>query len=228
MSTEMELIRPDTLRSKVENSLRDAIMGGRFQPGERLVERDLCERLGVSRTSIREALRKLEAERLVTIVPHKGPMVATISADEISDLYALRGLLESYAAREFARLADDRAIEEFGRSIKELKAQATARDRDGVLRAKSQMYGVLLGHCGNHLIGEMLSGLYSRINLLRATSLMEPDRLAKSMKEIDALYKALRARDPDAAEQASRTHVANAYEAALRILVQMEQARDAL
>jgi DNA-binding GntR family transcriptional regulator len=223
MSTEMELIRPDTLRNQVENSLREAIMAGRFRPGERLVERDLCERLGVSRTSVREALRKLEAEKLVTIIPHKGPMVATISADEVSDLYALRGLLEGFAAREFAAVADDRAIAEFGKAAKELKAQAAARDRDGVLKAKSRLYGVLLSNCGNALISELLNGLYSRINLLRATSLMEPDRLSKSLKEIDILYKALKARDSHAAENAARTHVENAYQAALRILTAMEK-----
>ena len=223
MSTEMELIRPDTLRNQVENSLRDAIMGGRFQPGEKLVERDLCERLGVSRTSVREALRKLEAEKLVTIVPHKGPTVATISADEVRELYALRGLLEGFAAREFTRVANDKAMAEFGLATKELKAQGVARDRDGVLRAKTRLYGVLLSNCGNALISEVLNGLYSRINLLRTTSLMEPDRLTKSMKEIDALYKALKARDADAAEQAARTHVDNAHQAAMRVIAAMER-----
>jgi DNA-binding GntR family transcriptional regulator len=218
----MDLIRPDTLRNQVENSLREAIMGGRLRPGARLVERDLCERLGVSRTSVREALRKLEAEKLVTIIPHRGPMVATISADEVRDLYALRGLLEGFAAREFARVADDQAIAAFGEVAKELRTQATARDRDGVLKAKTRLYGVLLNNCGNALISEMLNGLYSRINLLRATSLMEPDRLSKGLKEIDVLYKALKARNADAAERAARTHVANAHQAALRILATME------
>ncbi|MBU7435817.1 GntR family transcriptional regulator [Paraburkholderia fungorum] len=226
MSTDIELIRPDTLRSQVENTIRDAIMAGRFRPGARLVERDLCERLGVSRTSVREALRKLEAEKLVTIIPHKGPMVATISADEVQDLYALRGLLESFAAREFARVASDEAIAEFGAAAKELRAQATAGSRDGVLKAKSRLYDVLLSNCGNALISEMLNSLYSRINLLRATSLMAPDRLSISLKEIDRLYKALKARDADAAEAAAKLHVSNAQAAVMKVLAAMEQLSD--
>ncbi|MFM0047159.1 GntR family transcriptional regulator [Paraburkholderia sediminicola] len=227
MSTEMELIRPETLRNQVENSLREAIMTGRLRPGERLVERDLCERLGVSRTSVREALRRLEAEKLVTITPHKGPTVTAISADEVSDLYALRGLLEGFAARQFACVADERAIAAFGLAAKELKTQAASRDRDGVLKAKSRLYGILLNNCGNALISEMLNGLYSRINLLRATSLMEPDRLSKSLKEIDVLYRALKVHDADAAEKAARTHVENAHLAALRILALMQEQSDA-
>src|SRR6202012_4843761 len=137
MSTDMCLIRPETLRHQVENVLRQAIMSGRFAPGARLIERELCETLGVSRTSVREALRKLEAEKLVRSVPHKGPVVAVMSKPEASELYALRALLEGFAAYEFARLADDRAIARFGEAAKELRAEATARNQAGVLRART-------------------------------------------------------------------------------------------
>ena len=70
MAAGMELVRPESLRHHIENVLRQAIMSGRFAPGARLVERELCESLGVSRTSVREALRSLEAEKLVRTVPH--------------------------------------------------------------------------------------------------------------------------------------------------------------
>jgi DNA-binding GntR family transcriptional regulator len=96
MNTEMNLVRPNTLRRQVENALREAIMSGRFHPGQRLIERELCENLGVSRTSIREALRQLEAEKLICIVPHKGPTVASISLKEAEELYALRSVLEGF------------------------------------------------------------------------------------------------------------------------------------
>ncbi|MGB7480377.1 MAG: GntR family transcriptional regulator, partial [Burkholderiaceae bacterium] len=74
------LRKPESLRSHVENFLRDAIMNGRFQPGERLRERELCELLDVSRPSLREALRRLEAEKLIKTVLHRGPVVAAIDA----------------------------------------------------------------------------------------------------------------------------------------------------
>jgi len=87
-----------------------------------------------------------------------------------------------------------------------------------VLKAKTDLYDVLLDNCGNGLIKEMLTSLYSRVNLLRATSLMHPDRLPASLKEIDKLYKALKARNAEAAEAAARLHVANAEKAAMRML----------
>jgi DNA-binding GntR family transcriptional regulator len=218
MSTDIGLVRPETLRHQVENVLRQAIMSGRFAPGARLIERELCESLGVSRTSVREALRKLEAEKLVRSVPHKGPIVAVISKQEASELYALRGLLEGFAAHEFAKIASDAAIAQFGEAAKELRVQATAQDQAGVLKAKTALYEVLLDNCGNALVKEILNSLYSRVNLLRATSLMHPDRLPSSLREIDKLYKALKARDADEAQELARLHVANAEKAAMRMI----------
>jgi DNA-binding GntR family transcriptional regulator len=225
MSTDIGLVRPETLRHQVENVLRQAIMSGRFAPGARLIERELCESLGVSRTSVREALRKLEAEKLVRSVPHKGPIVAVISPQEASELYALRGLLEGFAAHEFARLASDAAIAQFGEAAKELRTQATAQDQAGVLKAKTALYEVLLDNCGNALVKEVLNSLYSRVNLLRATSLMHPDRLPSSLREIDKLYTALKARDADEAQALARLHVANAEKAAMRMLGESDDAQ---
>ncbi len=227
MSTDIELVRPETLRHQVENVLRQAIMSGRFAPGARLIERELCETLGVSRTSVREALRKLEAEKLVRNVPHKGPVVAVMSREEAAELYALRALLEGFAAHEFARLASDAAIAQFGEAAKALRAQATAQNQSGVLEAKTALYDVLLDNCGNRLVKEILTSLYSRVNLLRATSLMHPDRLPSSLKEIDRLYKALKARNGEEAQALARQHVLNAEKAAMRMLEEQGDAQAA-
>ena len=86
-----------SLRQQVTDRLRDAVLSGMFEPGMKLVERDLCEMLGISRTVLREALQHLGAEGLITNVPHKGPMVATITAQEARDIYAVRGALEALA-----------------------------------------------------------------------------------------------------------------------------------
>src|ERR1700743_1459943 len=102
-SSELQIVRKSaTLRLLVEDKLRAAIATGRFKPGQRLVERELCELTGVGRTSIREALRPLEAEGLVTVVPHRGPSVSKMTVEEARHLYAVRGLLEGYAGRCFA------------------------------------------------------------------------------------------------------------------------------
>jgi len=87
-----------TVRAIVEQKIRDAIMIGTFKPGQRLVERELCELIGVSRPSIREALRRLEADGLINNVPNRGPAVNSISAEEARQLYAARALLEGYVA----------------------------------------------------------------------------------------------------------------------------------
>jgi DNA-binding GntR family transcriptional regulator len=211
-------IRPETLRQQVENALREAIISGRLAPGARLIERELCETLGVSRTSVREALRRLEAEKLVRSIPHKGPVVAVMSRQEAAELYALRGLLEGFAAHEFARLASDAALARAGDAVRQLRAAARSRSPAAVLQAKAALYDVLLDHCGNMLVKEVLTSLYSRVNLLRATSLAQPERLSSSLAEIDALYGALKARDAAAAQQLARLHVANAQQAAMQEL----------
>ena len=87
--------KPATLRSRVEEYLRSSIMEGRMKGGERLREQELCEQLGISRSTLREALRTLEAERLISIEPHRGPTVIRITEKAAQDLYALRALLEA-------------------------------------------------------------------------------------------------------------------------------------
>lgn len=210
--------KPDSLRSIVENFLREAIMEGRFKPGERLRERELCELLDVSRPSVREALRKLEAEKLITSVLHRGPVVASISRSEASDLYAVRALMESFAVHEFTRLASDAEVEQLGQEVQRLHEDAASGDRKQLLAAKARFYDIILRGCRNRLIKEMLLGLLSRINLLRATSFSGPDRLNESLKEIDHLFDLVKARDAKAAQEAARLHIVNAEKAAMAVL----------
>lgn len=95
----LRLQRDDmSLRKLAENTLRDAILYGAFTPGQKLIERDLCDRLGVSRTLLREALKQLEAEGLITNVVHKGPSVAVITEEDAREIYEARGLIEGHLA----------------------------------------------------------------------------------------------------------------------------------
>ena len=220
MTSTLKLVKPETLRAQVENHLRQAIVGGQLKAGQKLVERELCEQMGVSRPSLREALRKLEAEKLIVNVPHRGPEVASMTLDEARNLYALRRLLEGYAAHEFARLASANEIKNLGKVVKRLRAAGKRNSRESVLLAKAEFYSVLLGGCGNSLIQEILGGLLSRISLLRATSLMLPDRLPKSLGEIDDLLKRIQDRDARGAQEISYKHVLNAEVAALGIFEQ--------
>src|SRR6476646_3107006 len=111
-----------TVRSMVTQKLREAIMSGTLKPGQRLTERELGEMPGVSRPSIREALRHLEADGLVNTVPHRGPVVSTISLEEARQLYDARAVLEGFAGRECARLRHPDVVRRIGDALTRLKA----------------------------------------------------------------------------------------------------------
>jgi DNA-binding GntR family transcriptional regulator len=216
--TALALQKPETLRHQVEKHLREAIMSGRLAPGQRLVERELCEAMGISRPSLREALRKLEAERLIQIVPHRGPVVAAVTEREAVELYALRTLLEAYAAGQFTTVASEAQIEELRQAVRNLHKKAKSGKREDLLQAKQVFYEVLLRGCGNSLIAEVLLTLLSRINRLRSASFSHPSRLPESLREIDLLFDRIVARDAEGAEAVARTHVRNAEAAAMNVL----------
>ncbi|MCW0209483.1 GntR family transcriptional regulator [Achromobacter veterisilvae] len=215
--------KPATLRTRVEEFLRASIMDGRIKGGERLRELELCEQLGISRSTLREALRTLEAERLISIEPHRGPTVVRITEKAARDLYALRALLEGYAAHEFARLAGDADIERLRKAVDALHRQGKGSNKSALLAAKRDFYDVLLGGCDNDLVKDMLPGLLSRINLLRATSFARADRLPESLAEIDHLFERIRARDPQGAQEAARSHIVNAERTALEVLRRQQE-----
>src|SRR5450830_1443349 len=216
----LQIVKPETLRAQVENHLRAAIVNGELPPGAKLIERELCEKMGVSRSSLREALRKLEAEKLIVNIPHRGPEVASLTLQEASELYALRRLLESYAAHEFTRLATDKQVETLAQTVERLRLAAQKNNRSAVLDAKAEFYAILLGGCGNALVQDILGGLLARVSLLRSTSLMLPDRLPRSIEEIDDLLQRIQARDAEGAEKISYKHIQNAEKAALGVFKQ--------
>lgn len=206
------------LRERVANRVRDAIISGMFAPGQRLVERELCERLGVSRTSVREALRELEVEGLITTWPHRGPSVAVVDEATARSVYEVRAELEGLACRLFAERATDRQLvrlEEATAVLADIYADYRA---DAFLRAKSAFYDALLDGAGNDIAAGMLRSIHNRISMLRATSLSDPARAAVSMGEIRTILAALKARDGAAAEAACVDHIRNAARTALAVL----------
>lgn len=207
-----------TLRALVEDKLRTAVLTGYFAPGQRLVERELCELIGVGRTSIREALRQLEAESLITTIPHRGPVVSTIDYEEAEQLYAVRALLEGYAGHEFAEKGSVADMERLSEAVDAFELVANKPDRSELLATKSKFYAVLMDGCGNVFIRQMLMLLCNRINMLRTTSMMQKGRLAHSVAEIREISDAIRARDGERAAAACRHHVEMAARAALAFL----------
>jgi DNA-binding GntR family transcriptional regulator len=207
-----------TVRAIVARKLREAIMSGSLKPGQRLVERELCEMMGVSRPSIREALRLLEADGLVNTVPHRGPMVSTISLEEARQLYAARAVLEGYAGRECARLHDPAVVRKIGEALGRLKVALAESDMIAVLEAKTDFYAALIGGCQNAFIERMLKPLHDRITLLRITSMSQPKRVNKTLREVTAIWRAIQSGDADLAERCCVDHVKAAAVAALDMI----------
>jgi DNA-binding GntR family transcriptional regulator len=190
--------------------LRQEIAEMRLLPGQRLVERDLIERIGVSRTTIREALRELAAEGLVKTIPQKGAIVAVPSAREAAEVYEVRALLEGLAARQFAQRASDDAIRALRAAFAEIQRCAEHGDARVMLQAKNRFYEVLFDGAKNSTIRSLLGALHSRVTVLRATSLAAQGRPGQSVTEIGAIVEAIERRDADAAERASAHHVRQA------------------
>jgi DNA-binding GntR family transcriptional regulator len=130
-------------------------------------------------------------------------------------LYAMRRLLESFAARAFTELATDEQVQALEATTQKLAAAALSGVGADVIGAKTEFYSVLLSGCGNSLVQETLGGLLTRVSLLRATSLLNAQRLPKSMKEIQALMVAIKSRDAASAERVSKRHLLNAERAAI-------------
>src|ERR1700753_3936210 len=215
-----------TVRAIVAQKLREAIMSGTFKPGQRLVERELCEMTGVSRRSIREAWRLLEAAGMVTTVPHRGPVVSTISLEEARQLYAARAVLEGFAGREWARLHDPAVTPRMGSALTRLKAALAERDMMAILEAKTDFYAALIGGCQNTFIERMLKPLHDRITLLRITSMSHPKRVNKSFREATAIWRAIQSGDEDLAERCCVDHIKAAAVAALDMIERSSVAKE--
>ncbi len=204
------------LRRKIAASLRAAIESGGLPPGARLVEKDLCQQLNVSRTSLREAIRELESEGLLITGVGGGVAVAGMTEAEARNIYRVRGALEALAAEQFAERADDAMIGALDQAAKRLAVAYDGAAIAEMLAAKRHFYETLCLGAGNPVVMDLLNRLNARINLLRTSSLGAQGRLAVSIGEIQALVAALARRDAAAARQAAVAHVAAAADAALQ------------
>jgi DNA-binding GntR family transcriptional regulator len=202
--------------------ITDAIVKGRFRSGDRLVERELCELLGVSRTSVREALRELESEGLITNIPNKGPIVALICAKQAENIYQVRSVLEGLTARLFARRATDAQIDQLEAAIDAIAEVYKDFDPMRFVSAKNFFYDVLLEGADNEVAATALRSIHVRVSQLRAFSLQVATRADASLGELRRLLYAIRTRDEDQAERECIIHVNNAAIAALETLHSIE------
>jgi GntR family transcriptional regulator, trigonelline degradation regulator len=202
------------LRSQVLAELRNSILSGRLNPGERLVERELIAMMGVSRTVIREALRQLESEGLVGIIPNKGPVVRALTAEEARELYAIRAVLEGLAARLFTEQADDSHVRELEQALLKVVAACESADCEKMLETKNRFYDALFAGARSHTLSSMIGMLHGRIRRWRAIGLSHPLRSKKrqqeSLRNLRAMLNAVHERNAGLAEKIIRDEVGEA------------------
>jgi GntR family transcriptional regulator, trigonelline degradation regulator len=213
---------PALIRSRVLENLRQAILDRQLVPGQRLIERELVELTGVSRTSVREALRELAAEGLITAIPNKGMVVASVSAEEARQLYQVRSALEALAGRLFVEHANTAQRKALVRALKRVEQQAAKGAP--ILAAKDEFYAALFEGGGNEALRSVVGGLHARVSMLRSLSTSVPGRVEHSVKELHAIVDAVLADDAEAAAAACARHVEEAGRAGLLALSEQDEA----
>lgn len=203
------------IRYQVVDILRDAITSCLFEPGGRLIERDLCERLGVSRGTVREGLRQLEAEGLVRIVPNRGPMVTVLSETEAAECYAIREILESEASAIVANKLSRETLSILRQHLTEMRSALRNNNFTELQQAKTSFYDIVFACVGNTQFETLLKQLRARTTLVRGLDIDRGRRIAESVKGASEIFDALRLGSPEAARKASKEHIARAASLAL-------------
>jgi DNA-binding GntR family transcriptional regulator len=189
--------------------IRDAIVEGRLEPGERLKEEELARELGISRTPIREALLMLQAEDLVVATPNRGAIVRIHDAEELEDLYDLRALLEGHAARRAADRITERELVLLQRSCARFAA-VEDDDLSGLVRENQFFHNAILDISGSARLASMVRKVIKLPLVYNSYRWYSPEQKKVSVDYHRRLIEAFAARDPDQAERMMREHVLEA------------------
>jgi len=195
--------------------LLEAIESGAVPPGSRLIEVELAARFHISRTPIREALKRLEMQGLVSHEPHYGAVVMELSYSALTELYALREVLEGTAARLAAVCATPAEIEILQEMV-ESDSLLVANSQE-LARRNKRFHKQLHQSARNRFLSSVLENMRISLVLLSGTTLAAPDRAGRSLQEHQAIVNAIAAHDPDAAEAAARQHILNAFKTRLEL-----------
>lgn len=206
----------DSLRAY--NHVESAILTGELKPRERLVEKDLAERLGMSRTPVREALRRLEERGMVRILPHRGAVVSDISPAEVENIYAVRCHLEALASR----LAAERISAEGMDRVDAMEAAhvslATGGDVRALMLANDHFHDAIYIAAENTCLFELIHQLRRQVHAVRFNAWSQPDRIARSLAEHRQMAQVLRRRDAAGLADLTREHLRVAKDSYLAYL----------
>ena len=192
----------------------EAIEAGTYMPGDRLVESELAERLGVSRTPVREALQRLETQTMLRR-DGRSLIVASLDHNQLADLYAVRTELEGLAARLAARHATDEEVRVLRGMVTD--DRALVADARALSRANKRFHRQLHLASHNRFLVQQLDLVHRSMALMATTSLAAEGRSEVAIGEHDQIVAAIEARDGEAAYQALRTHISRAFETRLRV-----------
>jgi DNA-binding GntR family transcriptional regulator len=206
---------------QVQQQILKSIQSGRSQPGDRIRETEVAGELGVSRTPVREALRRLESDGLLHFESWRGVVVAQLDRQQIGELYAMREVLEGAAARMAARHIDEAEIE----LLELLLEQAEQSPADPLRLAKlnRKLHQTIYAAAHNQYLLQTLGQLENALALLRGTTYAVSGRAASAALEHRAIVEAICRRDADAAEAAARAHIAAAQGVRLRLILEEEE-----
>lgn len=221
MAGHLQPIRLDSykpLRELVCENIRQAIIDGTFSPGERLMEIQLADEMGVSRTPVREAIRKLELEGFVVMIPRRGTYVADISIKDITEIYEIRTSLDVLAAGLAAERIEDEELERLNRYLVEISKYVPIMNMDKIVELDSAFHDVLYQASRNERLCSIIGNLREQLTGIRGRSMSYPGRLAQTMEEHRALVDAIAERNVEKSRKAARTHIENAEKTLMRSL----------
>lgn len=206
------------LREVVFETLREAIITGRLKPGERLMEVQMAEEMGVSRTPVREAIRKLELEGFVVMMPRKGAYVSGISLKDIADVYEVRTALEALAAGLAAERITDEELEKLERLLIAVTEAAENNDLDRWVRQDIDFHDIIYKASRNDRLMQIISNLMEQLHRFRSTSLAYPGRMKIAVEEHKKIVEAISERNVSLAQSLAQEHVENAENSMLEAL----------
>ncbi|AFQ42156.1 MULTISPECIES: GntR family transcriptional regulator [Desulfosporosinus] len=198
------------LREIVFESMRDAILSGVLEPGERLMEIQLAEEMGVSRTPVREAIRKLELENFVVMIPRKGAYVAGVSSKDVADVFEIRSALEGLAAGLAAERITEDELEQMERVLFYRANAEGEMDLEQIVKSDTDFHALVYSASRNERLIQILANLREQIQRFRATSLAVPGRNKLALEEHRMIVEALRKHDSEEAQSLAMAHIVTA------------------
>jgi DNA-binding GntR family transcriptional regulator len=203
----MKVIEKKTLHEEIANNLRELIMSGELQEGDKIKEDALCNSMGISKTPLREALRVLSVEGLIKLVPNRGSFVSTPTFEEIREMFDVMSVLEGICARAAAEKMSAKDLTTLEKLHNKLEKNFKRKAQREYIRINNQYHAFVQELAGNRTLNQIINGLRQKILLYRYQSLNLPERFEQSIQEHRELIEAFRKKDSKKAETLMRRHL---------------------